>query len=150
MEQALHQLSKVIRSAVCGTEAQRKFIPHVLRDLIGLETHPVCLTEIVYDWCSVICENRQSLRDWKGLLLTSLEIGFRHLDPRDWFTSHTLTHTEHHLEMVDVVFGCQKIEAIEDLLHAWNMGHSPYISLGTCTEQLVYLRNLVPFPSRLR
>jgi len=122
----------------------------VLRNLVKLETRHVCLTEIAYDWCSVIYENRQSLRDWKGLLLTSLEIGFRRLDRRDLFSSLTLTHTEHHLEMVDVVFGSQNSEAIADLIHAWNIGYSPYISLGTCTERLVCLHNLVPFSPRLR
>jgi len=100
MEQVLYQVSKAIRSAICGTDAQRRFIPYVLRNLVKLEIRHVCLTEIAYDWCSMIYENRQSLRDWKGLLLTSLEVGFRRLDRRDLFTSLTLTHTEHHLEMV--------------------------------------------------
>ena len=150
MEQVLYQLSKAVHSAICGTEAQRKFIPHVFRDLIALESRPGCLTEIAYDWCSMICENRQNLRDWKGLLLTCLEIGFRHLSPQDWFTPYTLTHTQHHMEMVDVVFGSQKSEAIADLLHAWNIGDSPYISLGACTERLVCLHNLVSFSPRLR
>ena len=63
MEKILPQLSKAIRSAIDDTEAQRKFIPHVLRDLIGLETCPVCLTEIAYDWCSAIYENRLGLGD---------------------------------------------------------------------------------------
>ena len=150
MEQILHQLSGAIRSAIGGTEAQRKFIPHALHDLIELETRPTCLTEIAYDWCSVICENREGLGDWEGLLLTSLEIGFRHLDPQDRYTVPTLTHTEYHPEMVDVVFGSQKSEAIADLLHAWTVGYPLFISLGTCTERLACLHNLVPFSSRLR
>ena len=54
------------------------------------------------------------------------------------------------MEMVDVVFGSQKSEAIADLLHAWNIGDSPYISLGACTERLVCLHNLVSFSPRLR
>ena len=83
MEIILRQLSKAIRSAIDGTEAQRGLIPHVLRDLSGLETRPVCLTQIAYDWCSVICDNHQRLGDWEDLLLASLEIGFRHLDLQD-------------------------------------------------------------------
>ena len=150
MEQILYRLSRAIRSAICGTDAQRKFIPYVLRNLIELETRPVCLTEIAYDWCSMIYENRQSLRDWKSLLLTCLEIGFRRLDPQDLFTPRTLAHPEHHAEMVDTVFGSQDSEAIADLLHAWNIGRSPYISFGTCTERLVCLHNIVPFSPRLR
>ena len=150
MEQILHQLSKAIRSAIDGTEAHRKFIPHVLHDLIGLETRPVCLTEIAYDWCSVIYENRLGLEDWESLLVTSLEIGFRRLDPRDWHTKFTLIHTEHHLEMVDAVFNSQKSEAIADLLHAWTTGYSLRIPPDTCAERLVCLHNLVSSSPRLR
>jgi len=119
MEQTLRQLSKAIRSAIDGTEAQRKFIPHVLHDPIGLETRPMYLTEIAYGWCSAIYENRLGLGDWEGLLLASLLIGFRHLDPQDWYTASAFTHTEYHSEIVDAVFNSQKSEAVADLLHAW-------------------------------
>ena len=76
MEEILYLLSQAIRSAIIGTGVQCKCVPHVLYDLIGLETRPSCLTEIAYNWCSVIYETRESLGDWKGLLLASLEIGF--------------------------------------------------------------------------
>jgi len=151
MEQVLHLFSKAVCSAIDGTRAQRELIPHALHDLIKLATRPVYLTKIAYDWCSMIYENRQSLGDWEGLLLISLEIGFRHLDPQDWYTAATLTHTEHHLEMVDVIFKTQKSEAIADLLHAWTTSVTPaHRLLGTCTEHLVGLHNIVPFSSRLR
>jgi len=150
MEQILHRLSKAICLAIVGTEAQRKFVPRALHDLIKLETRPMCLTEIAYDWCSAICENREGLGDWEGLLLTCLEIGFRHLDPQDLDTIPMLTHTEHHREMADVVFKSQKSEAIADLLHAWTIGHPLSISLGACTERLACLYSLVPFSPRLR
>jgi len=52
--------------------------------------------------------------------------------------------------MVDVAFKSQKSEVIADLLHAWTLGYSLYIPLGTCTEYLVCLHDLVPFSSRLR
>jgi len=53
--------------------------------------------------------------------------------------------------MVDVVFKSQKIEAIVDLLHAWTTSIDPaHTLLGTCTERLVCLHNLVPFSPRLR
>ena len=150
MDKIIHRLSRVIRSVICGTEAQRGFIPHVLHDLIELETRPMCLTEIAYDWCSVICENRRTLWDWEGLLLTSLEIGFRHLDIQDTRTAPTLTHTEHHPEMVDVVSGSQNSETIADLLHAWTIGYSLQVPPDTCTERLICLHSLVPFSPRLR
>ena len=150
MEQILHQLSKAVHAAIDGTEAQREFIPRVLHDLIRLEIRPVCLTKIAYDWCSTIYENRQILGDWKGLLLASLEIGFRHLDPRNYYTAPPFTHTEHHPEMVDAVFNSQKSEAIADLLHAWTMGYSLHVPPGTCTERLICLQNSVQFSPRLR
>jgi len=150
MERILHQLSKAICSAIVGAEAHLGFIPHVLRDLVDLETRPMCLTEIAYDWCSVIYDNRHSLKDWEGLLLTSLEIGFRHLDPQDQVTVPTLAHTEHHLEIVDIVFKSQSNDAIADLLHSWSIGYSLQIPRDTCAERLVCLHNLVPFSSRLR
>jgi len=66
-----------------------------------------------------MCENRQSLVDWESLLLVPLEICFRHLDPQGLEIAATPTHTEHHLEMVDVVFKSQKSEAIANLLYYW-------------------------------
>jgi len=152
MERILRQLSKTIRSAIVRAEARSDFIPHVLRDLVDLETRPMCLTEIAHDWCSAIYENRQSIWnwDWEGPLLTCLQIGFRHLDPRDWGVAPTLTHTEHHLEMVDVVFKSRNSDAIADLLHSWTIGHSLHIPPDTCAERLVCLCNLAPFSSRLR
>jgi len=150
MEQILDRLSQVIRSAIVGTKVQRKCVPHVLHDLIGLETRPACLTRIAFDWCSVIYENHESLGDWKGLLLASLEIGFRHLDSQDQSTFFWRTSAEIHPEMVDAVFGSQKSEAIADLLHARIVCLSPCRSSGILAERLVCLHNLVPFSPRLR
>ena len=126
----------------------------MLRDLIKLESRPRCLTELAYEWCSVICEH-QSSEDWESLLLDSLEIGFRHLDSRRrrivWLH---LVHTEHHRGLVDVVFKSKKSEAIADLLHAWTVrgwSHGPADTLlGTCAGHLIDLHDLMPFSSRLR
>jgi len=126
----------------------------VLRDLIKLENRPRCLTEIAYEWCSVICENRQGCEDWESLLPISLEIGFRHLDPRRMYIQAELTHTGHHQGLVDIVFGVGGSEEIADLLHAWTakgFSHAPaHTLLSTCTSHLVGLHHLVPFSSRLR
>ena len=153
MEPILYQLSKAVLSAIDGTDTQRKFIPHVLRDLTRLETRPWCLTVVAYEWCSVMCRNHGSLRDWESLLLVSLEIGFRHLDVRNPYIGTRLTHTEHHRELVGIVFKSKKSEVIADLLNAWTIGYSldpVNTSLGICAEHLVSLHNLVPFSSRLR
>ena len=65
-----------------------------------------------------------------------------------------ITHTKHHLGLVDVVFKSQKSEAIADFLHAWTMGYSSPESagemVGCCTGRLVGLHNLGPFSPRLR
>ena len=114
---------------------------------------------MVYEWCSLICENR-CFEDWESLLLDSLEIGFRHLDSleigfrqfdsRCWRIGNLhLAHTECQRRLVDVVFKSKNNEAIADLLHACVVGNGR-IPLGTCTEHLVGLHNLVPFSSRLR
>lgn len=126
----------------------------MLHDLAKLETRPVRLATMAYEWCSVICENHQSLGDWEGLLLVCLEIGFRHLGFRRKYIDANLIHTEHHRRLVDVVFRGQIGEAIADLLHAWTAQgafYEPaYTLLGSCTGHLVGLHNLVSFSPRLR
>ena len=154
MELVLDRLSKAVLSAINGTPTQRRFISHMLRDLIELETRPACLTKIAYEWCSVIRENHHSLEDWESLLLVCLEIGFRHLDFQRRYIEAKITHTEHHRGLIDVVFKSQESEVIADLLHAWTMesgSYKPaYALLGFCAGRLVGLHNLVPFSPRLR
>ena len=98
--------------------------------------------------------NHQRLKDWEGLLLICLEVGFRHLDPWQRYTNISLTHTEHHQGLVGVAFKSQKGEVIADLLHAWTSedhfsGPADTLS-GICTSLLAGLHNLVPFSTRLR
>jgi len=154
MRPVANQLSKAVLSAINGTPIHLGFIPHMLCDLTKLETHPVCLTEAAYTWCSVVYENRQSLGDWESLLLVCLEIGFRHLDFQYLFTEARITHTEHHRGLVDVVFKSQESEVIADLLHAWTACNLPDELegelLSSCAGHLAGLHNLVPFSLRLR
>jgi len=156
MEPILDQLSKAVLSSINGTDTQRKFIPYVLDDLVKLETRPRSLTRMTYEWCSTICENRESFEDWERPLLVCLEIGFRHLDFQSSYIEDPLTHTEHHRGLVDVVFKTQESEVIADLLHAWTAiyeyNYSGWVCglLGFCPAHLVSLHNLVPFSPRLR
>jgi len=154
LENILHRLSEAIVSAIDTARPQREFIPYVLCDLNGLENRPWYLTKMAYEWCSVICENSQGFRGWECLLFSSLEFGFRHLNPRDGHFGYELTHTEHHQKLVDVVFKSQKSEVIADLLHAWTAQAPPHTPahalLSICTEHLVGLHGLGSFPSRLR
>jgi hypothetical protein len=126
----------------------------MLRDLTKLDTRPACLTEIAYEWCSVICKNHQNLKNPESVLFVCLEVGFRHLDFQSKYINPILTHTEHHQKLADVVFKSQDSEVIADLLHGWTAEsglHEPaHKLLGLCAENLVGLHNLVPFSSRLR
>ena len=154
MERILRQLSNGIVSAIKTTHTQPMYILRALRDLTMLENRPEYLTEMAYEWCSTICERYQSSEDLESLLLASLEVGFRHLDPQDRWISARLTHTEHHRGLVDVVFESKDSEGIADLLQAWTTEgrfHEPADTLlGICTGQLVGLHNPVSFSSRLR
>ena len=143
-------MSIAVLLAIKGDLAQRRSILRVLRDLAELETRPVCLTVFAYEWCSAIYANREHLEDWETLLLACLEAGFRHLDPQRPPTDITLTHTEHHRGLLDVVFKSQNSEAIADFLHAWTTIYGLPGSAGDMAGHLVGLHNLVPFSPRLR
>ena len=151
MERILEKLSKAIYSAISDTHPTHWPIYDVLHSLTRLENRPDLLTEMAYGWCSVIWENRQSCGDWETLLLLSLEIGFRHLDPQCWWVTYELTHTEHHQALADVVFGSKKSEAIADLLYAWTASFKRASTLlGIYAGHLISLQNHIPRSPRLR
>ena len=112
------------------------------------------MIEMAYKWCSLICENHESLDCHEGLLFVCLEIGFRQLSPERMFLSRKLDRTEPHPELVDIVFKSRRSEAIADLLCAftiYDLSHRPaYALFHTCAGHLVSLHDLVPFSSRLR
>ena len=153
LERILRRLSDAVLFAITNGKPQDKFIPCVLRDLAKLDTRPACLTEIAYEWCSVICENYQNLGNPESVLVF-LEVGFRHLDFQSRYINLFLTHTEDHRKLADVVFKSQDSEVISDPLHAWtaetDSQELAYTLLGLCAEHLVGYRNLVPFSSKLR
>jgi len=153
----MRQLSKSIAPAINPSHNRHDLVPLVFQDLIRLESPPHHLIAMAYEWCSLICENSQglNLKDRERLLLLSLKIGFRRLDPgHQWIEDLRLNHTEHHRGLADVVFESGDSEAIADLLHAWTLDGQYYrptrTLLGICTGHLVDLHNRVPFSSRLR
>lgn len=154
LEWILQQLSKAVISAIKSTHPQCELILHVLCDLTKLKNQLSSLTRMAYEWCSVICENYQSFKDWESLLLLSLEIGFRHLDPEHPLILVRLAHTDYHQRLVDVVFESKDREAIADLLCAWTLRGDPQdrpnASLALCARHLVGLNFSVPFSPRLR
>jgi len=107
---------------------------------------------MAYEWCSVVCKNYSSLESGKDLLLLSLEIGFRHLDPKNPWLKPGLTHTEHHQGLANIIFESGDGEAIADLLYAWTSLNSlnPYTPLNICASHLISLHYLYPFSSRLQ
>ena len=156
LEQILHQLSRGIVSALNTAHPRCRLIPGMLRSLTGWENRPRCLTKMAYEWCSVICENRQTFGYWDRLVLYSLEVGFRHLDPQCRQIGVELTHAEHHRELVEVVFKRKESEVIADLLQAWTLRNiydgddQADALLGICAGHLVDVHNLVPLSPRLR
>ena len=121
-----------------------------------LEARPLRLTEIAYEWCSTIYENRKTIVGWENLLLICLELGFRHLNPSNSCTNVrlTLAHTKHHWGLADVVFKSQKSEAIADFLYALttksSLPHRADKMIGIWVGHLLGLHTLGPFSPRLR
>ena len=167
LKQILNQFSK----AVLAAKSRRTLhgcIPHAVHELAKLEVRPSCLTEIVHDFCSEVVYPpvrvfvRQGGRRipadadsiWTDLPFVCLELGFRHLDPREFRMDIWLNHTKHHQELAEIVFRSRKSEAIADLLQAWTtediLSHYADDMLGICTGHLIKLDNLVPFSPRLR
>ena len=111
-------------------------------DLQNLDNRTRHLTEMAYEWCSVVCENYSDLPYGKDLLLLSLEIGFRHLNPENRWIDPNLTHTQFHQQMIEVVFENGDPEVIADLLCAWtssSSSHEPHPSLKMCVGHLIHL-----------
>ena len=94
--------------------------------------------------------------DRERLLLLSLDIGFRHLEPgtRQWDAeTHCIPHTELHQELVGIIFRSNKSEGIADLLCAFTASY-PLVPtfLSTFSQHVVELRNnnATRFSPRLR
>jgi len=102
-------------------------------------------------WCAVICEEYPTLVGSKELLLLSLEIGFRHLNPRMHQTKAKLIHMDHDQQMFDIISSIGDDEAIADLLCAWTLKSSPsepHPLLKMGINHLIHVHSQ-PFPQRL-
>ena len=150
LEQILSQFSKSIIMAIHTSHPQCVRLLSMLYVLTRWGDCPSCLTEVAYEWCSVMCENYAGLADGENLLSLSLEIGFCHLDPQSDQIKAKLTHTEHHQKLADIIFKTRDGKAIADLLYAWTSRHGyhqPYTSLNLCARHLI---GLWPASQRLR
>jgi hypothetical protein len=152
-DRIISQFSQAMTAAIGGNHPGCSLLQDFLIDLRDLRNRTVHLTKMAYEWCSVVYENLPNLADGGRLLLLSLEIGFRHLDPNDHNRAIQLVHTGNHWQMTDIVFGSGHTEAIADLLQAWILGSEPerpLPSLRTCVENLAGRHNLQPFSPRFR
>jgi len=152
-DQTISQFSLAMGAAIHTSHPQCKFLPHMLVRFRNLEMRNDHLTEVAYKWCSMVCESHSSLENREELLLLSLEIGFRHISPKDSWIEARLTHVKSHQKMLDIVFQSGESEAIADLLCSWTSGsyyHSPHPSLKTCAKYLVSISHLQPFSPRLQ
>lgn len=152
-DQILSQFSQAMIMAIHSSHPQCELLQDLLVSICNLENRTRHLIEMTYEWCSVVCKHYHSLVDGKDLLLLSLKIGFRHLDSECRGIEAGLIHTDHHQQMVDIVFKNGSGEAIADLLHAWTSSshfHEPHESLNLCASYLINLHNLCPFSLRLR
>ena len=139
LEQIVSQLSKQISSAICTLQPGCEFLQYILSDLTRMKGDS-SLTEAAYKWCSLICENYSSFTNGRKLVLLALQVGFRHLDPGANQILAWLIHTEHHQELVHIVFGSRNCGAITDLLQAWTSSsfvHQPFTLLKRCTPYLI-------------
>ena len=151
--QILSQFSQAMAQAIYTSHPLCRPLPELLERLCNSGSQNDQLTEMVYGWCSVICENHPTLHGAKNLLLLSLELGFRQINPREGEIKAKLIHTEHHQKMANIVFSSRDGEAIADLLCAWTSRSSSYTrypQLKICAEYLIDLHYLHPFSSRLR
>ena len=140
------KISKAIVAAIRTSHPRLSLLPRILRDVTKWDDRPSSLVAMAYEWCSVIEECRNSSADDQLLLLT-LEIGFRNIDPGSPRIDVKLVHTEHHQNLADIVFESADDEAIADLLHAWTStsdSHEPPPWLKTCARHLVDLRSSSP------
>ena len=150
--QIISKFSQAMFSAINTSHLQCKLLINALVILSKSENRTPELTEMAYEWCSVVCKNYSSLRYGKHLLFYSLKIGFRHLDPENWWDSTKFTHQEYHQGMATIIFDIGDQEAIGDLLHVWTSGggyQEYYPSLQICAEHLIGLHQQ-PLSSRLQ
>jgi len=103
-------------------------------------------------WCTVICEEYSTLADSKELITLSLEIGFRHLDPKMHQTKAELIHMDHDQQLFDIISNTGDCEAISDLLCAWALKSSPsepHPLLKMVVDHIIKVHSQ-PFPPRLQ
>ena len=153
MAQVINQVCAAIVPALKSPHPQYELIRGLLFTLTQLETRPLELAEVAYDWCAMIWKNRQSYEDWTTPILLSLEVGFRHLHSSDSWTSFSLTRVQYHQELIDAILKSNNDEGITDLVYAsYMVDRSRQLALDICANYIVDFRSGAtgPFSSRLR
>ena len=152
MEQVLNQVSRAITSDLNDAHSQHRLTGGIMYSLAKLEIPLPCLSEIAYEWCTVVWRNRQNCTGWRGFLVGCFEAGFRHVPAWDSSASANLIHTEDHHELISAVFESNYDEAIADVLRALTLRgrQPPSALLDTCAGYIVDLPNRVRVPFTLR
>ena len=153
LERVVSQLSDAITTAIPASHPTHPLLRRILFELSKWDARPNYLRAMTYEWCSVICEEYQSLRDGEELLFLSLEIGFRGLDPRCSWKDARPVHSKHYQCMADIVFNSGDDEVIADLLQAWIthsfFKRSPKL-LKPWAKHLIRLQHVASASQRLR
>jgi hypothetical protein len=151
LEQIVSQFSQAMISAISTPHSHQYALRCVLFNLTRMQNRPSQLSMEAYKWCFAVCENDANLADKEALLLHSLKLGFRHLDPRYCSIQIKPTHMNHQ-KMADIVFKNGYNEALADLLHAWILypQQLPPTVLEISIQHLISFQKMHPFPPRLR
>ena len=107
-------MSGAIVSALETSHPQYELVQGIFYTLTWLENRPSELAAEAYGWCVMIWENHQGYEGWETLLLLSLEVGFRHIRPKNQYIPN-ITHAKHHQDFIDTVLRGDNSEAIADI-----------------------------------
>ena len=129
-EEVLNQVSRAIISALNTSHRRSHLIRELLASLTRLESHPMWLTHMGYEWCVAVWENRHSYLDWERLLHLSLQIASRDLDLRH-LRVYGPTPVIFQRDLVDAIFKSNRSDPIADLLSAFNIHSPPPVDVST-------------------
>ena len=148
-EEVLNQVSRAIISALKTSHRRSHLIRELLAGLTRLESHPLWLTDMGYEWCVAVWENRHSYLDWERPLHLSLQLASRDLDLRQ-IQVYGPTPVVFHRDLVDAIFHSNQSDPIADLLSAFNIHSPPPVDVSTWYI-IDHLNNTnAPFSPRLQ
>ena len=146
-------VERVVRAVDSAAETSNlEIVWGVLHILNQLEERPRGLEHQAYRWCIMIWRNRDSYKDWKTLLLLSLEVSVRRSYSSGWPFSNPFTGGEIHQGVYETVLESNNNEAVTDLVAASSMfDESDGLVLRICADYIVDRHGSIePFSKHLR